>query len=174
MKEIVRSLREQNNWTQEDLADRAGLSARTIQRIESGQSSPKGYTLKSLEEVFGQKLAAVNTLPDPLRIMNLSCLLMLIIPLGNLIFPYLIWRKNKNIEAVNVLGRRIINFQISWYLFASLLSLLLILIEPYFKINLIFWGLILAASFNVGYVLFNAARIHQNRRDVYKLGLKIL
>ena len=36
---IVRRLREQRAWSQEQLADIAGLSARTVQRIENGGSA---------------------------------------------------------------------------------------------------------------------------------------
>ena len=42
--------REQQNLTQEELAEKSGLSVRTIQRIEAG-TLPKGYTLKVLAKV---------------------------------------------------------------------------------------------------------------------------
>jgi len=48
---IVKKLRVQNNWSQEELAVLSGLSARTIQRVESGQSASL-ETLKSLASVF--------------------------------------------------------------------------------------------------------------------------
>ena len=46
--------REQQNLTQEELAEKSGLSVRTIQRIEAG-TLPKGYTLKVLAKVLGIK-----------------------------------------------------------------------------------------------------------------------
>ena len=44
--------REKLNLTQEELAEKSGVSVRTIQRIESG-IKPKGYTLDTLSEALG-------------------------------------------------------------------------------------------------------------------------
>lgn len=43
----LKKIREEKNLTQEELAERSGISVRTIQRIEAG-TEPKGYTLKTL------------------------------------------------------------------------------------------------------------------------------
>lgn len=43
----LKKIREERNLTQEELAEKSGLSVRTIQRIEAG-TEPKGYTLKTL------------------------------------------------------------------------------------------------------------------------------
>ena len=43
----LKKIREERNLTQEELAERSGISVRTIQRIEAG-TEPKGYTLKTL------------------------------------------------------------------------------------------------------------------------------
>jgi len=48
---VVRKLREQRNWSQEQLATMTGLSTRTIQRIESGNKASL-ESLKSLAAVF--------------------------------------------------------------------------------------------------------------------------
>ena len=48
---IVKQLRVKNKWSQEQLATMSGLSARTIQRVESGESA-SFETLKSLASVF--------------------------------------------------------------------------------------------------------------------------
>ncbi|MGX5175558.1 helix-turn-helix domain-containing protein [Aliikangiella sp. IMCC44653] len=48
---IVKKLRESRHWSQEQLAIMSGLSIRTIQRVESGQSTSL-ETLKSLASVF--------------------------------------------------------------------------------------------------------------------------
>ncbi|MBP8065213.1 MAG: helix-turn-helix domain-containing protein, partial [Aeromonadaceae bacterium] len=47
----VRKLRLQRNWSQEQLAQVSGLSIRTIQRIERGQT-PGLESVKSLAAVF--------------------------------------------------------------------------------------------------------------------------
>lgn len=48
---IVKKLREQRSWSQEQLAQIAGLSLRTIQRVEAGNRASL-ETLKSLAAVF--------------------------------------------------------------------------------------------------------------------------
>ncbi|TQV74039.1 helix-turn-helix transcriptional regulator [Aliikangiella marina] len=48
---IVKKLRKQNNWSQEQLATMSGLNVRTIQRVESGQKASL-ETLKCLASVF--------------------------------------------------------------------------------------------------------------------------
>ncbi len=48
---IIRKLRLQRGWSQEQLAELSGLSARTVQRIERGQK-PSLESLKSLAAVF--------------------------------------------------------------------------------------------------------------------------
>ena len=48
---MIKSLRTKNHYSQEQLAQMSGLSLRTIQRVESGQSASL-ETLKSLAAVF--------------------------------------------------------------------------------------------------------------------------
>lgn len=54
MKNKIQLLREENRLTQKELAEKAGLSLRTIQRIEAG-NIPKGFTLKALAESLDRK-----------------------------------------------------------------------------------------------------------------------
>lgn len=56
---IVKKLRTQRNWSQEQLAEFCGLSVRTIQRVESG-SSASIETLKSLASVFEVDIATLT------------------------------------------------------------------------------------------------------------------
>lgn len=53
----VRILREARGWTQQHLADAAGLSLRTIQRTEAGEVAPSKETLLALSGTFDVKLA---------------------------------------------------------------------------------------------------------------------
>ncbi|MEJ7136986.1 2TM domain-containing protein [Amphibiibacter pelophylacis] len=63
---LVQKLRLQRGWSQQQLAEFAGLSTRTVQRIENGQAaSPE--TLKSLAAVFEvdfARLLADSPAPD--------------------------------------------------------------------------------------------------------------
>ena len=49
---IIRKLRLEQGWTQQELAQYGGLSIRTVQRIEKGQL-PSEETAKCLGAVFG-------------------------------------------------------------------------------------------------------------------------
>ncbi|MDD7268099.1 MAG: helix-turn-helix domain-containing protein, partial [Lachnospiraceae bacterium] len=40
MKNILRELREKNNWTQRELSSKLGVSTRTIISLEKGQFNP--------------------------------------------------------------------------------------------------------------------------------------
>lgn len=55
----VKELRNQRGMSQEFLAEESGLSLRTIQRIEKGESNPTGESLKRLAN-------ALNVSPDEL------------------------------------------------------------------------------------------------------------
>ena len=56
---IVRKLRLQRGWSQEQLAQISGLSVRTIQRIERGQNAGL-ESLKSLASVFDVELSQLQ------------------------------------------------------------------------------------------------------------------
>lgn len=57
---IVRKLRLNKGWSQEQLADLCNLSVRTIQRIERGQK-PSLETLTSLAAVFEINVSDLTT-----------------------------------------------------------------------------------------------------------------
>lgn len=64
---IIRKLRLERGWSQEDLVELSGLSVRTIQRLERGQK-PSLESLKSLAAAFDleisdlKKESAMNTM----------------------------------------------------------------------------------------------------------------
>jgi transcriptional regulator with XRE-family HTH domain len=115
MKSIVQHLRERKNLTQTELAEKSGLSLRTIQRIEAG-NIPKGFTLKALANVFEtepEKLIPSKEIIelDRAKLINFSSLFGLIIPFGGVIFPLIFTYKttdSKNKE----LGKNIVSVQI--------------------------------------------------------------
>lgn len=61
---IVRNLRLERGWSQEQLAQMSGLNIRTIQRIESGQKAGL-ESLKSLAAVFEVELSELNPQQEP-------------------------------------------------------------------------------------------------------------
>ncbi len=59
---IIRKLRLQRGWSQEQLAELSGLSIRTIQRVERGQK-PGLESLKSLAAVFETTITELQQEP---------------------------------------------------------------------------------------------------------------
>ena len=167
--------RQKENFTQSELSEKSGLSLRTIQRIESG-NIPKNHTLKAIAKVFEidvEKLIENQEFKEnenatsvivSIKFLNISTLLFLIIPFGNLIFPILIWQKNRNQTLVNEIGRQIINIQILWTLILSLL----LLICPFFqkivslKFSLLLTVFIVLAVLNVCIILRNTISLNKN------------
>jgi transcriptional regulator with XRE-family HTH domain len=61
--EQVKTLREDRNWTQQDLAQRVKTSRVTIARLEVGIRKPSVHMLERLSDVLQITLANLMTLP---------------------------------------------------------------------------------------------------------------
>ena len=139
MQPKVKLLREDKNLTQTELAEKSGLSLRTIQRIESG-NIPKGFTLKAIaqtleiepENLFSKEEENIQI--DRAKLINLSALAGLIIPFGGIIFPAILTYRTQ--DSMNrELGKSVIGVQI---ILAFVISVLLILspfIQHWFSIQ---------------------------------------
>jgi transcriptional regulator with XRE-family HTH domain len=123
MENSLKEHRKLKNLTQEELSKSSGISIRTIQRIEKGLSTGSAHTIKTLANTLNienldlltnennsKSLYQNNT--NKLKLMNFSILTMLVIPLGNIIFPSIIFFRNRDDEMVNTIGRKILSFQI--------------------------------------------------------------
>jgi transcriptional regulator with XRE-family HTH domain len=128
---IIREYRLQSGFSQEELAERTQLSTRTIQRIENGETQPRGDSLKRVAEVLGvtiedlQPSLSVGQASAPLlktdrsylTLLTLSPLAVLLFPLLGLAAPLTLWlMKRETIADVQEVGRQIVNFQITWLL----------------------------------------------------------
>ena len=115
----LKELRNQKGMSQEVLADESGLSLRTIQRIENGETNPTGDSLKRLSN-------ALNLNPDELidwsikedkrylTFLNLSTLTFLFFPMLGILVPFILWTSRKGkIKNINKLGKDLINFEIT-------------------------------------------------------------
>jgi transcriptional regulator with XRE-family HTH domain len=128
----VKELRTRKGLSQEQLAEISGLSLRTIQRIENGETEPRGETLKRLMnalEVAPDDLMDWSIAEDKgfLTAMNLSSLGFLFFPLLGILIPLILWISKKDkVKNVNETGKVILNFQITWVLILSLIYFLLI------------------------------------------------
>ena len=94
----LKTIREQQNFTQEEISEKSGISVRTIQRIESGKD-PKGYTLRILAQTLGieeeELITSIKTDTDnsvniKIKLINLSSLPFTILPIVNIIVPILL------------------------------------------------------------------------------------
>ena len=97
MEKRIQQLRKDKGLSQEALADLAGLSIRTVQRIEAGVSKPRAFTLQALATALQVEIIELSE-PDggksggrkdyrPVKWMNLSILGQLILPLANIVLP---------------------------------------------------------------------------------------
>ena len=62
--EKISQLRKQKGLTQEELIEKCNISVRTIQRIESGEVTPRSYTLKAILNVLDYDLSQIQDKDD--------------------------------------------------------------------------------------------------------------
>ncbi len=125
--ERILRLRKSQGLTQEELAERASINLRTLQRIEQGKTEPRGHTLRLLATALHQTPEELVSLPNgqpslPLRedypvlqFLNISALAFWIIPFGNLIGPAILWWMYRDtVKGAGELGIRLLNVQLTW------------------------------------------------------------
>ena len=167
----IKELRIKKGLSQEQLGENSGLSLRTIQRIENGETIPRGDSLKKLaaalhvspDEILDWQLTEDNNV---LYILNLSQLGIIAFPFLGVIIPMAIWiLKKETIKNVNEQGISILNFQISW----------LVLAVPVFLLGLLLGGpqmsilfILLFYIFNIISVLINLRRVKQSKEIIYR------
>lgn len=127
----IKGLRNRKGFSQEELAEKAGLSLRTIQRIENGETEPRGDSLKRIASAFDVSSDeildwAVQEDKRFLASLNLSSLSFIIFPILGILVPLIIWISKKDkIKGANNIAKDILNFQITWtmILFAGYIAL---------------------------------------------------
>lgn len=117
---LIKELRVKKGMTQEELADKTEISARTIQRIENGEVDPRAYTLqmiaKALEVDYNlfvgnepdgeQEIQQVNA-NNWLGLLHFSGIIPLILP------TVIIWNyKKDSIKGMSEHYRDVISFQL--------------------------------------------------------------
>jgi XRE family transcriptional regulator, regulator of sulfur utilization len=145
----IAAARKNKGLTQEELASLTKLTVRTIQRIESGESIPRSFTLRSiaaaldkpLEYLMADEAVPANSAAAPapaqppgpgtdadihfMQMFNLSCFLYIILPFVHFLVPaYLLKNRSHLGPALLHLGRRIIRQQVYWVIATHLLLLL--------------------------------------------------
>ncbi|MCA6067815.1 helix-turn-helix domain-containing protein [Chryseobacterium sp. RG1] len=180
MSNQVRILREKQHMTQTELAEKSGLSLRTIQRIEAG-SIPKGFTLKALAQALHTEPEKIvpsveeKSKNDRAKLINLSALCGLIIPFGGVIVPLILTYKTKD-PVTKEIGKDIISIQI---LLASILSVFMIL-SPFIqhfsgvRFPLFLVPLIILLGVKLFIIIRNGISLNQNNNLHIKLKTNFL
>lgn len=165
----VKYWREKINLTQNELAEKSGVSLRTIQRIEAG-SPLKGFTLNSIakalgtnpENIFAKKEAESI---ERAKLINLSVLLGLIIPFGGIIFPFILTSKTKD-NFNKQIGKKIIELQIVLTFLLSVFLILVPFIQKEFQIKkpLFIYGLIAFLVVKLIIVILNGISLNKTKK----------
>jgi uncharacterized Tic20 family protein/DNA-binding XRE family transcriptional regulator len=106
----ITELRQLKGLTQEQLAEKCEVSARTIQRIESGEVDPRSYTLQCLSQALGFDFEELDGSRDNpwLLLLHLSSMLCIVI------LPLVLWSWKKNRSPlIDRQGRQVLNFQVT-------------------------------------------------------------
>lgn len=173
-KSNVQRFREENHLTQSELASKARVSLRTIQRIEAG-SIPKGFTLKSIAEALKKEpndlLEQQETFDlERLKWINISTLLGLLIPFGGILAPLILIHKTTD-QKVKTLGKKIIEIQITLVLLVSFSMILSPFIQKLFslKFPLFIIPLLTLLGFKIVIALSNGVSLNKNSKLAIRL-----
>jgi transcriptional regulator with XRE-family HTH domain len=179
----IKDLRIRNGFSQEEMAEKTGLSLRTIQRIENGESEPRGDSFKRIALTFGvspDEISDWQIVEDKniLRMLNLSQLGFIAFPLIGIIIPLAIWiLKKEKVKGVNQLGISILNFQISWVIILSVSYIALILgfLFPMILFRIIgFIGIIALYLINLVIIVYMTIKQQQGKEIEYRPSFKFL
>lgn len=170
--------------TQEQLSARAGINLRTLQRIEKGDTEPRGNTLRLLSNALGERLEAsaeygqIEYAPVDsgraeygrvadhryLVFLHLSALSFLFIPLGNILLPFILWMVRRDrVVGLHEQATGLLSFQIIWTLFAGACFFIFALGKlaawPVGRAPLAGW--VALCVMNCAYTLWVASRLYQ-------------
>ncbi len=186
--ETIKRLRKQQGLSQQKLAEATGLSIRTIQRLEAGSHVPHDFTLKVLSEALNVDIVDLNPPSNQdsieniesekqyLKLINLSALGFFVLPFGNLLFPFFLWRRKKASTFIQDYGKHIVNFQLIW----SLVLYTALCITPFLNIyaqgpvSPILLVLFSAVTINIVAVLMNAMHIENNKNNFLNTPFKLI
>lgn len=192
----LKKIREKQNLTQEELAEKSGLSVRTIQRIEAG-TEPKGYTLKTLassldvsendlltpviaidESVVDNPIveeAILEIENEPIenltliKIINLSSLPLCWFPIANFLPPLLIMLISKHKSPI---VKQIISLQIILAIIAPIIFMLVVFLKlGKQSVMITIITLILA---DIYIILRNAYQLDKKQNLYYRLSFNLL
>lgn len=136
--------RKQKGLTQEQLSELSGITVRSIQRIEAGETSPRAYTLKAMAQALdldfdsllvnqeNKEAATESDIKSPtadeegsrhfFQLLCLSCFSYLVVPYVHFLIPAYLLRKYKEQDpAVIARAKKLIRAQTYWQVSLHLL-----------------------------------------------------
>lgn len=187
----LKKIREKQNLTQEQLAEKSGISVRTIQRIEAG-TEPKGYTLKTLastleisekdlltpEVMIDENMVKAETIAvediavsnfTRIKIINISSLPFSWFPIANFLLPIIIMLFTKE---KNPIVKQIISLQI----FLAVVCPIIFMIVAFLKLgkeSVLVTMIVLTLS-NIFIILRNAYELDKKNNLYFKLNFSLL
>jgi transcriptional regulator with XRE-family HTH domain len=187
----LKKIREEKNLTQEELAEKSGLSVRTIQRIEAG-TEPKGYTLRTLAlslEISEKDLLIAEIsneeikVEDPIlmiekeevfnstliKMINLSSLPLAWFPIANFLPPLLIMLCT---EEKSQIVKQIISLQIFLAIISPIIFMLIALLK--LGSESVMMTMVFLVLANVYIILRNAFEIDKKQKLRYRLNFNII
>ena len=177
---VLLELRKKLNLTQEELADKANISVRTIQRIEAG-TKPTGFTLQALSTALGVSPSVL--LADDMdasqynkqltKYINLSSILVMIIPLGSIILPLLLmyWEKQ-----INPITKQIVSIQILWTVASVILVIASSFVKNLFSLSnqVTAFTILIVLAVNLYIIIRNTLAIEKNNKLHIMLNFSLL
>ena len=173
-------LREKLNLTQEELAKKAKISVRTIQRVESG-AEPKGYTLEALSKALGVPKTDLLTKENEsdrmnknlLKYINLSSILLLVIPFGSIVAPLLVmfWKKE-----FNTITKKIVSIQILWTVSTFILVFASSFLKNWFSLSnqVTSFTILVLIILNLSIILRNTLELERSNKLFIDLKFSLL
>lgn len=182
----IKNLRVRKGFSQEELAESTGLSLRTVQRIENGETEPRGDSLRRLAlafEVSPDEILDWEVYEDKglLLGLNLSALSFIVFPLLGILVPLIIWVSKKDkIRNINEIAKNILNFQITWAIllfgwYFVMIAGMLIKIKMIREIEMDMMNgafmnlfvIVFLYAFNILMVVVNTLRINREKKVIY-------
>jgi uncharacterized Tic20 family protein/DNA-binding Xre family transcriptional regulator len=133
----IAELRQQKGLTQEKLAEYCEVSARTIQRIESGEVEPRSFTRNNLGNILDFDFGKENTDNQSfwLALLHMSSVFCFVF------IPLLLWSWKKDQSyKIDRQGRDVLNFQITIMLVLFAFVLLLMIVPIFLMILNLPWA----------------------------------
>ncbi|MFC5046176.1 helix-turn-helix domain-containing protein [Aquimarina hainanensis] len=170
--------RKKRNLTQEELAEKANVSVRTIQRIEKG-TVPKGHTLRILAQTL--EISESNLLEheaevinyETVKRINLSSLLGVIFPPINILLP---WILIKYLKQENKVTKQIISIQILYTIIAIVCIGLSPFISKWFGLTrqLILISMLISVLTNIFIIIRNTISLDRNKKLYISLNFSLI